>query len=64
MNKVEAVIAIIRDSRANGSSRTSMQRVLRALRVLELQREDINTIMVHLDYYRPNGDPYPHYIKP
>ena len=64
MNKMQAVIEIIREAQKDKNALTGYKRALRALKVLEFNTEDATTILIHLDYVSfDTREPYPWLAK-
>ena len=62
MTKQQALLNIIKDARAERSSRASYRRVRRSLTALGLSEVEKLNMLVYLDYHYPDTDqPYPQY---
>lgn len=60
MNKLEALLELMREARRDRASPTSYRRMLRVCRALELNAEDQKVILGYLDYVdRVSGEPHP-----
>lgn len=60
---VGAVRVLIRDARADRTSRASYNRVVKALSVLGLNEQERNDILWELDYTDGKGVVYPRFSK-
>lgn len=53
MTKADAVIVLMRDARSERTSKTSLARVRRACRALDLSLDDMDRVFSYLDYANP-----------
>ena len=58
MNRSDAIIALLRDARASGASKTSVMRVIKALQLLGCSRTEALRVGSWLDLWRDDGSGY------
>lgn len=64
MTSSEALIYIIRDARVERCSKTSYQRVCKALATLGVAGKDADAVLKYLDYHHPDTNrPYERFVK-
>lgn len=64
LSPVGAVRILIRDARADRTSRSSYNRVVRALNALGLNEEDRLAILFEMDYTDGKGEVYSRLLRP
>jgi hypothetical protein len=63
LSQVEALLILIRDARADRTSRSSYNRVVRALNAFGLNDEDRLAILLDMDYTDDKGNVYQRFIR-
>lgn len=59
MNKLEAIVEIIREAQRTENTVAHYKHMLRVLKALEFNSEDATTVLIHLDYVSPETrEPY------
>jgi hypothetical protein len=58
MNRVDAIIELIREGQREHTTQTAINRVLRACKAIGLDRQETIRVLMHLDFSDSAGKPW------